>query len=79
MEREEQGDKTGKMSSNQYGQALIIAADDHPFPTLIMAAMLKASAEDMAKLMRDWPDAYVDFKARGHKLVYSEMRDKNEG
>lgn len=52
------------MSHYDYEASKRLAAEDHPFYALIMAAMRKADTENLKKLKAAWPSVYEEFYAR---------------
>ena len=54
------------MSLYDYRQSQKIAAEDHPFYALIMAAMRKADTDNIAKLQRAFPEVWSELFQRYH-------------
>jgi len=52
------------MSLYDYRQSQKIAAEDHPFYALIMAAMRKADTANTAKLQQAFPETWSELEAR---------------
>lgn len=52
------------MSLHGYHVSVNVAAKDHPFESLIMAAMRKADSTNGAALQRAFPDTWRELQAR---------------
>lgn len=54
------------MSQYDFHVAIQLMKADHPFYSLIMAAMLKADDLNKAKMQMAWPEVWVELDARYH-------------
>jgi hypothetical protein len=52
------------MSLYDYKTSQKIAAEDHPFYALIMAAMRQADTDNVEKLRAAWPEVWEELRAR---------------
>jgi len=52
------------MSYHEYVASRSIAADDHPFYALIMAAMRQADSTNIERLKVMWPDVFAELQER---------------
>lgn len=54
------------MSLHEYDISKVIAGNDPPFYSLIMAAIRRADTVNTEKLKIMWPEVYEEFKNRYH-------------
>ena len=50
----------------EYRESAKLSREDHPFYSLIMAAMRKADTANTAKLKQAWPEVWKECVARYH-------------
>lgn len=63
------------MSLYDYIKSQEIAADDHPFYAILMAAMRQADTINTAKLKGVWPEVWNELQERynaPHGILYTE-------
>lgn len=71
----ERGEEEGNVSLYDYRKALELSADDPPFASLIMAAMLKGDTNNVRLLREAWPDLWAELDRRYHSRLAIETAD----